>query len=211
MITKNRIFKLALSTTIAVSALVSPLSVAANSAANQGYVTLSQVMPSDTANKIEALEFFAYSCPHCAAADPIVEQWSATLPENVAFKRVPVAFNSGMADLQRMYYTLEALDRLDLHEEVFNALHKERKKLFDAKALTKWAVDQGLNEDEFKATFNSFGVNTQVAKANDLAKAYRIDATPMMAIGGKYVTSPSMTNGLVEMVQQADALVKMAE
>ncbi|HLS42802.1 MAG TPA: thiol:disulfide interchange protein DsbA/DsbL [Paenalcaligenes sp.] len=211
MSTKNRIFKLAAGTAIALSAVFSPLSMAANNSGNQGYVTLNQALPSDTANKIEAIEFFAYSCPHCANADPIVERWAQELPENVAFKRVPVAFNSGMADLQRMYYTLEAMGRLDLHEKVFHALHQERKRIFDAKALTKWAADQGLDEAQFQATFNSFGVNAQVAKANDLAKAYNIDATPMMAIGGKYVTSPAMTNGIIEMMQQADQLVKMAE
>ncbi|MCQ9618020.1 thiol:disulfide interchange protein DsbA/DsbL [Paenalcaligenes niemegkensis] len=208
---KNRILKLAAGTAIAFSALLSPLGMTANSASNQGYVTLSTTMPSDTANKTEVLEFFAYSCPHCAAADPIVESWSETLPDNIAFNRVPVAFNAGMGDLQRMYYTLEALDRLDLHPKLFDALHKERKSLFDAKALAKWAVDQGISKDEFDATFSSFGVNTKIAKANDLAKAYRIDATPMMAVGGKYVTSPSMTNGLAEMVQQADALVKQLD
>lgn len=208
MNTKNRIIKLAAGTTIALSTLFSPLGFAHDHSAGQGYVTLSQTLPSDTANKTEALEFFAYSCPHCANADPIVEKWSKTLPDNVAFKRVPVAFNAGMADLQRMYYTFEALGRLDLHEKLFDALHKERKQLYDAKALTKWAVAQGLDEKEFSATFHSFGVKTKVAKANDLTKAYKIDATPMMAIAGKYVISPTMTNGLVEMVDQADELIK---
>src|SRR5690606_8843170 len=81
--------------------------------AGQSYVTLEQAQPSDTPGKIEVLEFFAYSCVHCATMEPMLEKWTKTLPDNVVFKPVPVAFNASMADLQKLYYTLESLDRLD--------------------------------------------------------------------------------------------------
>jgi thiol:disulfide interchange protein DsbA len=204
---KTSVLRLAASSVLTLSALFSASSSMAQQA-QQPYVALEQAQPSDTLNKTEVLEFFSYSCPHCATAEPLVAEWATKLPENTVLQRVPIAFNAGMVDLQRMYYTLEALDRLDLHEALFKALHQERKPLFDAKALTQWAVDQGVDKDEFTNTFNSFGVNTKIAKANDLARAYRIEATPSLAVAGKYVTNPSMARGIPQMLELADGLLK---
>ena len=100
-------------------------------AAGQQYVTLNPAQPSDTPDKIEILEFFAYSCPHCAAMQPMVEKWAKTLPSNVVLRQVPVAFNASMTDLQKLYYSLQALDRMDLNDEVFKAIHTEHKRIFE--------------------------------------------------------------------------------
>lgn len=202
---KSSVLRLAASSVLTLSALFSAPSMAQQ---GQTYVALEQAQPSDTLNKTEVLEFFSYSCPHCATAEPLVAEWATKLPEDTVLQRVPVAFNAGMVDLQRMYYTLEALDRLDLHEAFFKALHIERKPIFDAEALVQWAVDQGIDEGEFTKTFNSFGVNTKIAKANELARVYRIEATPSLAVAGKYVTNPSMARGIPQMLELADGLLK---
>ena len=60
--------------------------------------------------KIEVLEFFAYTCPHCAAMEPLVEDWAKTAPPDVVLKQVPIAFNAGMKPLQQ-HFTLIALER----------------------------------------------------------------------------------------------------
>ena len=57
------------------------------------------------------LEFFAYTCPHCAAMEPLVEDWAKTAPPDVVLKQVPIAFNAGMKPLQQLYFTLIALER----------------------------------------------------------------------------------------------------
>ncbi|HRL22321.1 thiol:disulfide interchange protein DsbA/DsbL [Alcaligenes sp. SDU_A2] len=173
----------------------------------QGYVTLNAAQPSDTTGKTEVLEFFAYSCPHCAILEPKVEAWSKTLPADVALRPVPVAFNAGMGDLQKLYYTLEAMDRLDLHPKVFEAIHQQRERLFDAKAITEWVAKQGVDKAKFEQTFNSFGVQTKANKANELARNYQIDGTPSLAVGGKYVTSPALANGYDESIRKAQELL----
>ncbi len=159
----------------------------------QSHITIEPAQPSDSAGKVEVLEFFAYTCPHCFTMEPLTEKWSETFPENVAFKRVPVAFNAGMAPLQKMYYSLEALDRLDLHSKFFVALHRERQRIYDFDAMADWAEKQGVDRGQFEAAFNSFGINNKVARANELAKSYKVEGTPTLAIGGRYITSPSMT------------------
>src|SRR5574343_585811 len=76
------------------------------------------------AGKVEVVEFFWYSCPHCNAFEPLLEQWVKALPKDVAFRRVPVAFRDDFVPQQRLYYALEALGQLDkLHAKVFQAIH----------------------------------------------------------------------------------------
>lgn len=180
---------------------------ASASAQTQNYIELTPPQPSDTAGKVEVLEFFAYTCPHCKTMEPLVANWAKTLPDNVVVRPVPVAFNASMADLQRMYYTLESLDRLDLHNAFFRAIHDERKRLFDAKAMAAWAAEQGIDNQTFEGVFKSFGVNTKVSRANELAKAYKVEGTPTLVIGGRYVTSPSMNSSYEATITQAQALL----
>ncbi|HWK60208.1 MAG TPA: thiol:disulfide interchange protein DsbA/DsbL [Eoetvoesiella sp.] len=181
-------------------------------AAGQQYVTLNPAQPSDTPDKIEILEFFAYSCPHCAAMQPMVEKWAKTLPSNVVLRQVPVAFNASMTDLQKLYYSLQALDRMDLNDEVFKAIHTEHKRIFEAKAIADWAVSKGIDRAKFEAVFNSFGINAKIKRANELTQSYQIEGTPSISVGGQYVVSPSMTNsyqGTIDVAQKLlDGLLK---
>lgn len=192
---------------LAAAALLAPTAYAQT--AHQPYMTLEQAQPSDSAGKIEVLEFFAYTCSHCNTMEPLVENWSKKLPENVVLQRVPVAFNANMADLQKLYYSLVSMDRQDLHPAVFRAIHSENKKIYTAPAIFKWVADQGVDRQAFEDTFNSFGVQSKVSRANELAKNYQIEGTPTLAVGGKYITSPSMTNSYEATITQAQKLVDM--
>jgi thiol:disulfide interchange protein DsbA len=170
--------------------------------------TLDPVQPSDTPGKVEVLEFFAYTCPHCAKIEPLVVKWRKTLPDSVVFKGVPVAFNASMKDLQKLYYALEAVGRLDLHDAVFKAIHEDNKELFKADEIIDWVAAQGVDRAAFTDAFNSFGVQTKITRADELAKAYHIDGTPSFSIGGRYVTSPSHTGSYQGAIDEADKLVK---
>ena len=172
------------------------------------YDTLDPVQPSNSPGKTEVLEFFFYTCPHCNAIEPLIEKWASGLPDTVVFKRVPVAFNAGMQDMQKLYYTLEALDRLDLQPQVFKAIHEQRKNLTEADEIIDWAADQGLDRQAFTDTFNSFGVQTKVAQANEMTQAYQVQGTPTIAIGGRYLTSPSNAGSYQGAIDEADKLVK---
>lgn len=174
------------------------------------YTTLKTVQPSETSGKVEVLEFFAYTCPHCKEMEPLISKWVETLPEDVALQRVPVAFNANMVDLQKLYYTLENLERLDLHPAVFEAIHDERLPLFTGPEIIDWAADQGLNREHFADIFDSFGIQARVTRADTLVKNYKIEGTPSVAIGGKYVTGPSMTNGYEGTITEANKLIELA-
>jgi len=197
-----------LSRLLASASLALGLSISAVSAQAQNYSDVTPVQPSDTTGKVEVLEFFGYTCPHCKIMEPLMARWATTLPENVVLNHVPVAFNASMADLQRLYYSLEVLNRLDLHRAVFRAIHDERKRIFDAKAITDWVADQGVDRQSFEAVFKSFGVQTKVARANELARVYRIEGTPTLAVGGRFTTSPSQNTSYEATITQAQTLLQ---
>ncbi|MFY1853958.1 thiol:disulfide interchange protein DsbA/DsbL [Achromobacter xylosoxidans] len=183
---------------------------ASHAQGTQAYVPINPPLPSDTPGKIEVLEFFAYTCPHCAAMEPMVEDWAKTKPADVVLKQVPIAFNAGMKPLQQLYYTLLALDRPDLHAKVFTAIHGEHKRLIDKKAMGEWAAAQGVDRAKFDSVFDSFSVQTQVQRANQLAEAYRIEGTPSFAVGGKFMTSPVMAGNSYEgALKQVNQLIPM--
>lgn len=172
------------------------------------YKTMDPIQPPETPDKVEVLEFFSYSCIHCYRVDPMVEKWSKDLPEGAVFKRVPVGFNAGMQELQKLYYTLDSMDLLDeLNHAAFKAIHDEGERIFSEKEIINWAVKQGVNKEEFTDTFNSFGVNTKVKRADELTKSYGIDATPTFAIGGQFITSPADAGGYQQSVDEANRLM----
>lgn len=207
MLLKNLLLRTFALATLASGIMFAPISHAQGT--NQQYVTLEVTQPSDTTGKVEVLEFFAYTCSHCNEIEPLVAEFAKTLPENVVLRPVPVAFNASMADLQKLFYSLESLDRLDLHPEVFHALHDEKKRIYDAKAITDWVVSKGVDKKAFEDVFNSFGTNSKVMRADELAKTYKIEGTPSFAVGGKYVTSPTMTNSYEATITQTQELIKM--
>jgi thiol:disulfide interchange protein DsbA len=198
---------------LAFTALFAPAShaQAANDAAQQRYRDVSPAIPGDNPGKIEVMEFFAYTCPHCAAMQPMIEKWLKTAPPDVVLVQVPVAFNNAMVPLQKLYYTLQALNRPDLNDKVFAAIHQEHKQLFTKSAMADWAAAQGVDRKKFEATFDSFSVQTQTERAKQLAEQVNIDGTPSYLVGGKYLTSPVMAgNSYQGALDEVNKLIPMA-
>lgn len=157
------------------------------------YRTLDKAQSTDAGKKIEVTEFFWYSCPHCSAFEPALEDWVKKQGDNISFKRVPVAFRDSFQPQQRLYYTLEAMGKVDaLQMKVFHAIHVERKSLDTEAAIADFVATQGIDRKKFIDVYNSFGVQSKLKRAVQLQEAYKIDGVPLVAIDGRYVTSPSI-------------------
>ncbi|MGV8897670.1 MAG: thiol:disulfide interchange protein DsbA/DsbL [Burkholderiaceae bacterium] len=155
--------------------------------------TLDKVQKTDSGKKIEVTEFFWYSCPHCHAFEPALESWVKKQGDNIVFKRVPVAFNDSFIPQQRLYYALDALGlTAQLNAKVFNAIHVERQSLDKDASIADFIAKQGVDKKKFVDMYNSFGVQAKVRTATQLQAAYKIDGVPTIAIGGRYITSPSI-------------------
>ncbi|HKX41779.1 MAG TPA: thiol:disulfide interchange protein DsbA/DsbL [Burkholderiaceae bacterium] len=154
------------------------------------YVRLTTPVPTSAAGKIEAIEFFWYGCPHCNAFEPALDAWANALPPDVAFRRVPAAFNASWEPHQRIFYALESLEALPaMHRKVFYAIHQQRLRLDKLPEIVAFMAANGIDTAKFTEAYNSFGVQTKVRQAAQLTNAYKIDGVPAIGVQGRYYTS----------------------
>jgi len=178
------------------------------------YLRLPEPVPT-VAGKIEAIEFFWYECPHCNAFEPALDAWSKRLPDDVAFRRVPVWFREEpFAVQQRLFYTLDSLGLLPtLHARVFRAIHGERERLRTPEDIAAFALKNGVEPIRFMTAYASPAVQAKAVQARHTAESYRVDAVPAIGVAGRYLTSGSLANngsapGSNErMLAVADALI----
>lgn len=174
------------------------------------YVVLGQRVPSEApSGKIEVIEFFWYSCPHCNAFEPTIEAWIKSAPKHVAFKRVPVAFRDDFVPQQKLFYTLEALGRLnDLHGKVFYAIHVEKQAINRDNTILEWAGKQGLDKAKFSEVYKSFAVASKARRATQLQDAFKVEGVPALGIAGRYYTDGSLAGSMERALAVAEYLVE---
>ena len=173
------------------------------------YLELGKAAPTEApAGKVEVVEFFWYSCPHCNAFEPMLEAWIKQIPKDVAVRRVPVSFRPDFEPQQRLYYVLEAMGKVEeLHKKVFAAIHVEKQALNTAELVAAWAEKQGLNKAKFVEMYNSFSVTTKARKATQLQDAYQVDGVPALGIAGRYYTSGTLAQNMARALQVTDYLI----
>ena len=158
--------------------------------------------------KIELIEFFWYSCPHCNAFEPRFASWLKTAPKDVVVKRVPVRFRDDFEAQQRAYYVFESLGLVDtMHGKLFHAIHTERHQLSSGAALAAWAGKNGMSEQKFTETFNSFGVATKARRATQLQEAFKVQGVPSLGVAGRFYTDGSLTQTMERALQVAEFLI----
>jgi thiol:disulfide interchange protein DsbA len=156
------------------------------------YVPVRPPQPTE-GNKIEVLEFFQYTCPHCASYEPVLAGWRKTLPSDVEYRRNPIAWDDRTLPHVKIYYTLEALKKTDeLHTKVFRAVQADRRPLLKPDEIADFMAASGIDRKQWLDTYNSFSVATRANRAGQVWKAYKVDGTPSMAVDGRYLTAPSM-------------------
>jgi len=173
------------------------------------YLSLDKRVPTDVgAGKIEVIEFFWYSCPHCNSFEPQFAAWVKAAPKDVVVQRVPVRFRDDFEAQQRAYYVFESLNMVDaMHGKLFHAIHTERQQLNTAQALATWANKNGLPEKKFLDTFNSFGVASKARRATQLQDAFKVQGVPALGIAGRFYTDGSLTQTMDRALQVADYLI----
>jgi len=176
------------------------------------YLALERPLASDVGpGKVELIEFFWYSCPHCNAFEPSFAQWVKAAPKEVVVRRVPVAFRDDFAPQQRLYYTLEALGWVEtLHAKVFHAVHVERLGLNTDALIQAWIDKQGVDGKKFAETYKSFGVAGKVKRAVQLQNDYRVEGVPSLGIAGRYYTDGTLAGSMERALKVAESLIARA-
>ncbi|RDI13038.1 thiol:disulfide interchange protein DsbA/DsbL [Comamonas sp. AG1104] len=209
---KRREFSLAAS-----AAAAGALSLGASSSWAQGaapkegkdYIKLGKpASVSAPAGKVEVVEFFWYSCPHCNVFEPQFEAWAKSQPADVVVRRVPVAFNASFVPQQKLYYALEGMNLLpQLHAKVFRTIHVDRNLLKTDDAIFDWVGKQGVDLAKFKEVYNSFTVANQARKAAQLQNEYDVEGVPAMGVAGRYYTDGTKAGNMDNVLRVVNALI----
>jgi len=161
--------------------------------------------------KIEVIEFFWYSCPHCFAFEPAFAQWVKNAPKDVMVRRIPVSFRDDFAPQQRLFFTLEAMNLLDsLHVKVFNAVHVEKQPLNTDASILAWAQKQGVDKAKFEETYKSFGVASKLKRAVQLQNDFKVEGVPSLGVAGRFYTDGSLAGNMDRALKVAESLIAQA-
>jgi thiol:disulfide interchange protein DsbA len=168
--------------------------------------------PTDTGGRIEVLEFFQYSCPACYSFTPDLEAWRKRQGAAIEYRRLPINWDNSTVNHTRTYYTLEVMGLADkLHEPFFTAIHRNRRRMLEPNEIADFMAANGVDRGQWSSNFNSFAVNTRVARAGQVWRAFKVDSTPTVGIDGKFVTSPSMVGTREGVLATMDFLVARAQ
>ena len=158
------------------------------------------------AGKVEVSEVFWYGCGHCYSLDPTLETWKKKKAAYIEFVRVPVIWGPSHVQHARLYYTLQALGRDDLHPKVFDAIHRDGAMLAaetDEQARTlhfDFLKQHGVTEQQFNAAYDSVDVLNNVRRAQTLTGRYEVASVPVIIVNGTYSTSVSQAGGTEQLL-----------
>lgn len=210
---KRRDFSQACGSALAVSAIGLSASQANAQAkkpeSGSDYLVLDKRAPVEAAaGKIEVVEFFWYSCPHCNAFEPTLDAWIKRIPKDVTVRRVPVAFRDDFVPQQRLYFALEAMGLVEkLHAKVFAAVHVEKQALNKADDIAAWVAKQGVDKAKFLEQYNSFSVSTKSGKGTQLQNTYKVEGVPALGVAGRFYTDGTLSKTMERGLQIVDYLI----
>lgn len=175
------------------------------------YELLSPPQAVETGKKIEVLEIFAYTCPHCFDLEADINSWAKRLPKDVEFRRLPAIFRDSWAPFAKVFYTFEAMGLTErLHGEFFNAIHAQHVRFDSDNAIFDWVEKQGVSRKGFIDIYTSFSIQSKTLRAKQLTRAYAISGVPAVIVDGKYRTSVSNTGSHAGLLSALDQLIKQA-
>jgi len=186
------------------------LSFAAGAQQQQPFERLNPPQPTEGGGKIEVIEFFWYGCPHCYRLEPSLNAWLKAKPADVVFKRIHALPSPQWMPHARIYYTLETMGLVDqLHDKVFEAIHRDNKNLTNDKILDAWLASNGVDPAKYHDIEKSFTVDAKLKRAMQQTVAYKVDGVPRLFIDGKYFTGPEQAGGELHIMEAVDQVIAM--
>ncbi len=177
------------------------------------YDALTPAQPTNVGpGKVEVVEVFWLGCPHCYALEPFVEAWLKNKPSYIEFVRVPVMWGPAHRAHARLFYTLQALNRSDLFEKAFDAIQQQHQPLIaqsddeTLKLQQGFAKENGISAEDYAKAYNSFTVNSNLQRAEQLTQRYQVQGVPLVVVDGKYTTDVAKAGGPAQLIQIIDDL-----
>jgi protein dithiol oxidoreductase (disulfide-forming) len=181
--------------------------------AGQNYDPLVPAQPTNVGpGKVEVTEVFWLGCPHCAALEPFIQSWLKNKPAYIEFMRVPVMWGPAHRAHAHLFYTLVALNRQDLIQKAFDAIQNQHQMLFapsdeeTLKVQQAFAKENGVSPEDYAKAYNSFTVNSNLQRAEQLTQRYHVEGVPLMVVNGKFTTDVAKAGGQSNLISLIDDL-----
>lgn len=140
-------------------------------------------------SKIEVMEVFAYSCPHCFTLEGKLESWLARKPADVAFVRQPHTLGApANAIRNKAMYTAQMLGGFEpFHRALFAAIHGQGRMMSTVEEVRELFVKTtGQKADEFDGAYSSFMVDSRFRIGEKTVQDLGIASVPTLVVDGKY-------------------------
>ncbi|WP_058363286.1 thiol:disulfide interchange protein DsbA/DsbL [Xanthomonas translucens] len=175
----------------------------------EDYTLIAKPQPfAPLAGKIEVVELFGYTCPHCAHFEQILEEWTRKQGKDVRVTLVPAAFGGFWDSFASAFYAAQKLGvQTRSHHDLFEAIHDKHSVPVQNVApeeLAAFYAAYGVKPQDFVAAYESPQVTAQVKAARDFAARSEIPGTPALVVNGKYLVK---SKNFPDMLRIADALV----
>jgi len=181
--------------------------------AGRDYIELNPPLPVRAPkDKIEVLEFFNFSCPHCFRMQGRIAQWKKNNDlSDVELIHQPVVFQNANGHYARMFHTIDAMGgdkRGELYDDIFNSIHRKRVLLNSKGRFADWMEEHGFDGARAEKVYDSFSVNAKVNRDEKISDDYGVNSTPQMAVAGKYLITAGSAGSLQGMLDIATALIE---
>lgn len=162
-------------------------------------------------------ELFSYACIHCHAFEADLVDWTAELPGDVRFERVPAVFSRAWLLLAEAYYVAEVCGVLGhTHEALFAAIHEQGRRFPDRDAIAAFyaetvATRRGgrcRSPEDFLAAFESLEVASRVQHALALGRVWQAGGVPTLVVAGTWRTEGRLAGSNAAMLDVADHLIR---
>lgn len=172
------------------------------------YKLLNPAQPAGV-GKIEVLEFFFYGCSHCFHLDPFVGKWEKTMPKDVELTYVPTIFRDSWEPMARTYYALELLGQLHpLHDALYQAWNVDKIDLSDEARIFDFVAARGVDRAKFSAAYNSFTMQSKVARAKQMIRSYGLTGTPTLIVDGRYLITGLQPADTIRVLDEVIAMAR---
>ena len=157
--------------------------------AGQDYVEIDAGRWESKPGRIEVVEVFGYTCPHCAHLEPLLREWKGRQGKDVSLVPVPAAFGGRWDIWARAYFAAEHLGvAARTHQAVFDALHVSGSLPGNPSAheLTTFYASQGVDPDRFRQALAAPEVEARMQRSASYVRAAGLQGTPSLIVNGRY-------------------------
>jgi thiol:disulfide interchange protein DsbA len=131
------------------------------------------------------------------------------MPADVELSFIPTIFRESTEPMARAYYALESMGKIkSLDDAIYQAIHVKQANLYDLDTIGAFVASRGVDKAQFSSAYNSFTVNSKVARSKQLIRSYNIQGTPTLIVDGKYAITGLLPADTIRVLNEVIAIAR---